>query len=475
MLNMYNQLKMWLRISLLFASAIATQAQTTQTPTIQWQRLIGSTSNSTIYQGRVARAGTGGFAAVYRSVIRLDESGAILWDRPIPPSPEYPGYSNWPAFIAAAPDGGFGILGYNQFKWFLARLDADGSVRWLKSFADNPASNALERLTFTGVIYSSDNGFLATAYSSYPRQGTNTRLYKFDDQGNNTIQAGLAVDNLNQSQPVTRANRVVQTKDGNYLLVGGSSDPALNYTSTAIGFVAKLDPQLKAIWKKYPAGRELDDVIISPYDNSAAIAVGSVTGTETRSLAISANGDITEGITLANRTSLTKSFLVAGANPTSHTIVDIVNERQGDFRLQTVVGQAQTWLQRVGGSAVETVTGIVAEADGIGTTTSTDGDVQGKTDTDAAVWLVKVGPLSNNVYSVKSGNWNDPNVWSCTCVPAAYHNVTINDPHVVLLDSTMPLAACLNLEVIGTFSMQGSAILINGVQIAVDTENIVTN
>lgn len=475
---MYNHLKVWFWISLLFVSAVATQAQTTQTPTIQWQRLLGSTSNSATYQGRIARAGTGGFAAIYRSVIRLDELGAIRWDRTIPSSPEYPGYSNWPAFIAATPDGGFGVLGYNQFKWFLARLEADGSVRWLKSFADNPASNALERLTFTGVIYTSDNGFLATAYSSYPRQGTNTRLYKFDDQGNNTIQAGLAVDNLNQSQPVTRANRVVQTQDGNYLLVGGSSDPALNYTSTAIGFVAKLDQQLKAIWKKYPAGRELDDVIISPYDNSVAIAVGSVTGTETRSLAISANGDITEGITLANRTSLTKSFLVAGANPTSHTIADVVNERQGDIRLQTVVDKSLAYQQKLGGSGVETVTGIVAGADGgylvIGTTTSTDGDVQGKTDTDAVVWVVKLGPVSNNVYSVKSGNWNDPTVWSCNCVPVAYHNVTVNDPHVVVLDSTMPMAICQNLEIIGTFSMQGGSLSINGTLLTLDDDNLVT-
>jgi hypothetical protein len=53
--------------------------------------------------------------------------------------------------------------------------------------------------------------------------------------------------------------------------------------------------------------------------------------------------------------------------------------------------------------------------------------------------------------------------------------VTINDPHVVVLGSAMPAAFCQDLEVIGTFSMQGSAITVNGVQIMVDTENIVTN
>lgn len=224
---------------LLIVSGTVIHAQTTQTPTIQWQRLLGTAYVD--YPARVVRASTSGFAVLYGNVIRLSESGDTIWERTIPESPEYPGRSNIVTFIATASDDGFGVLTYNEYKWSLVRLNADGSVRWLKSFENNPARNALARLTFTGLTYTIDGGFLATASSSYPRQGSYAILYKFDSAGNNTISARLNVDNLNQSQPVTKASRIVQATDGNYLLVGASSDPALNYTTTPIGWVVKLD------------------------------------------------------------------------------------------------------------------------------------------------------------------------------------------------------------------------------------------
>lgn len=463
----------WLRIWLLFISVTAAHAQTIQTPTVQWQRLLGSSRG--LYPKQAIRANNGGYAVVYSSVLRLSESGGTLWELKIPDSPDFPGYPNTPTFIAAVPDGGFGVLTYNQFKWSLARLNSDGTVRWIKSFADNTSSSSSSSRQFTGLIYMTDGGFLATADISYSRMGSSAELYKFDNTGVNTIKTAIGFPGGNNPRPTSSAKRIIQTIDENYLLVGAASGTS----STPSDWVAKLDPQLTVIWQKKLAGRGFEDVIISPYDNSAFIAVGSVTGTDTRSLTISANGDITDSSKIANRASFTSSFLIAGTNPTSHTIVDIVNERQGDIRLQTVVGQTLSYQQKLGGSGAETVTGAVAGSDGgfllIGTTTSTDGDIQGKTNTDAEVWLVKVGPVSNSVYSVKSGNWNDPSVWSCNCAPAAWQNVTINGPHTVRLDATMPAAACLNLEIIGTFSMQGSSITINGASVMLDDANVVTN
>ena len=76
--------------------------------------------------------------------------------------------------------------------------------------------------------------------------------------------------------------------------------------------------------------------------------------------------------------------------------------------------------------------------------------------------------------STKSGSWNDATVWSCGQLPTSLDNVTIMPTHTVLLDSGMPAAVCQNLEVLGTFSMQGSVITINGTQIAVDQENVTT-
>lgn len=41
----------------------------------------------------------------------------------------------------------------------------------------------------------------------------------------------------------------------------------------------------------------------------------------------------------------------------------------------------------------------------------------------------------NNIISVQSGNWNDPNTWSCDCIPTFTDNVTIKTPHVIELST----------------------------------------
>lgn len=50
----------------------------------------------------------------------------------------------------------------------------------------------------------------------------------------------------------------------------------------------------------------------------------------------------------------------------------------------------------------------------------------------------------NNLYSVKSGNWNDPTTWSCARVPLASDNVTIKAGHRVNL-SVGEVGQCRNL------------------------------
>ncbi len=78
------------------------------------------------------------------------------------------------------------------------------------------------------------------------------------------------------------------------------------------------------------------------------------------------------------------------------------------------------------------------------------------------------------MYTLRSGSWNDISVWSCGRVPTSVDNVTIGPAHTVLLDTGMPTAVCQNLEILGTFSMQGSAITVNGVRIVIDQENVTT-
>lgn len=77
-------------------------------------------------------------------------------------------------------------------------------------------------------------------------------------------------------------------------------------------------------------------------------------------------------------------------------------------------------------------------------------------------------------HTVRSGNWNDPSTWSCGQVPAELNDVVIEAAHSVVLDSTMPEATCRNLELLGTFSMQGSSIVVNGNRIVIDQDTVLT-
>lgn len=53
-------------------------------------------------------------------------------------------------------------------------------------------------------------------------------------------------------------------------------------------------------------------------------------------------------------------------------------------------------------------------------------------------------------------------------------NVIIRPAHTVLLTSTIAEPACLNLEILGTFSMQGSSIIINGNRLVINQDNGLT-
>lgn len=55
--------------------------------------------------------------------------------------------------------------------------------------------------------------------------------------------------------------------------------------------------------------------------------------------------------------------------------------------------------------------------------------------------------LTNYVYSVNSGNWNDVNNWSCNCIPQEGDNVLIKGGTKITLTATMGIQKCKNLTV----------------------------
>lgn len=72
--------------------------------------------------------------------------------------------------------------------------------------------------------------------------------------------------------------------------------------------------------------------------------------------------------------------------------------------------------------------------------------------------LVTINPPCLATNSLKSGNWEDPTLWSCGSVPDKTQDVKINTGHVVILNSAMGMQKCKNLtiEVGGLLQNKGS-------------------
>ncbi|GHB67548.1 hypothetical protein GCM10007390_21070 [Persicitalea jodogahamensis] len=104
-------------------------------------------------------------------------------------------------------------------------------------------------------------------------------------------------------------------------------------------------------------------------------------------------------------------------------------------------------------------------------------DTDGDGFNDLEEYLRNTVPTNANSFpliinSISSGDWNNPSTWSCSCIPTSADDVIINTAHTVLLDSTMSEAVCRNLELLGTFSIQGGSLIINGNRTFVDQNNV---
>ena len=383
----------WLAVMCLVSVGLSAQGQA---PVIQWQRVFETGSSA-----KVVKAYNGGYGlTISGQVVRLSESGNTIWQTHFPySSDQLESASNQRASaIVALPDGGFGVLLEGKYQWSLARLDAAGSVVWMKPFvevANEGGASATRKVT--GLIRSIEGGFVVIGNTQFNRNGTRTDLYKFDADGNNTTTVQVA-DN-DDIRPVSVGNQIIQTTDGNYFMVGYAYSTA---QLRSLGWAVKLNAQLQITWQnRYDYISSFTDVIPNPYSNQGYIAVGingNGLGTSTLYLNPDGNGDNTSG-TYRPSVSNSTPLIVSNKNG-SHEVLDEATQNSGDLRLASFSFTNQLgWTKTFGGSSVEKVTGIITTNDGgyliVGTTTSTDGDVQGKSTNSLATWVVKVGnPLA---------------------------------------------------------------------------------
>ncbi len=69
--------------------------------------------------------------------------------------------------------------------------------------------------------------------------------------------------------------------------------------------------------------------------------------------------------------------------------------------------------------------------------------------------IQQVASQISSIKSVKSGNWNDPTIWDCNCVPLDTYNITINTGHTVTLANNVG-ARNLNVSAGGSLDLSAS-------------------
>jgi hypothetical protein len=193
-----------------------------------WQTDYNKGNKSSVYDIELASSsGNNGYVivgqlypvfSIYDSgilVTRIGEGGNIIWTKSFfdPNGSSFQGgYS-----IKRLNDGGYIITGYYEAngndKLFGLKLDSGGLVLWSKYY-DSPC------LTYgTGVIETSDNGYLFTGYSvNYSPPGKDAIMIKTDYNGVPQWSRGYG------SHRYEEAYSVVQTNDGGYAFCGYEAD-----------------------------------------------------------------------------------------------------------------------------------------------------------------------------------------------------------------------------------------------------------
>ncbi|GAB3809575.1 hypothetical protein GCM10028819_51800 [Spirosoma humi] len=397
-------------------------------------------------------------------VFKLDANGGKVWEKTFNASSSLE-YST--QTVTVDKEGNYVVAGWVKkpgnaglglYDIWVIKLDSAGNLIWEKTFggSSNEQPSSIISLPEGGYVIAgytaSQDGDVTPTYA-----GFNCWIVKIDSNGNKVWQKtyGGSYDD--------RAMSIARTFDGNFVVSGRTSSgdgdvkgyhgtiPPV-YGNTFFGFhdfwVLKLDKDGQLIWQKALGGFN-DDVSasIAVTDQDEYVVAGSIE---------SADGDVT------------------GYHPPADAYV-----RRTDYWVIKLSSSGTLiWQKALGGSKGEDATAVLSTTDGgcivVGAAESANGDVainRGYSD----AWIVRLnGPTLLTCTSLTTGSWNASSTWSCGRLPTALDDVVIQPEHTVLLDSGMAEAVCRNLEILGTFSMQGSSILINGTRITIDQDNVLT-
>ena len=424
---------MWLALVWLLGVVLTAQAQTSQPPVIEWQQVVEA-NRGPVISPRVAKAGDGGYVvSAGAELVRLSAAGDVNWRSNLREviglrDLDGTGYRVTAEDVAPAQGGGFVTLittGLDDQSggFTIAQVDANGTRIWSTPVESNQRRN--ERFFGVSVIPTADGGFFTVGTHTKTLFYQFVTLNKFDGSGNRHWGKEVSFPypaEASDGPGYTEPSRGISLSDGNFLLVGKTQRPRES-VSDARGWAAKVDGQGNVIWqKRYGERASLDDVTVNPYFNGSFIASGvnNLNSNATNTLNIGPDGDSGGGYIQSSRVVGSQSGITAGpaknGAPAFHTMLDAVSQNGRDFQLTNLALSDQfVWTKTLGGSGIDIPQSVTITDDGgyivVGTTTSTDGDVQGKSGNSVATWIVKlknVAPanaltLSQPAYNCQTG------------------------------------------------------------------------
>lgn len=393
-------------ISFAFILSFLVIAQTS--PSIEWQKSFGGSSNDYAYSIQQA---TDGYITVGRSasndgdvsghygttsyhdawIVKLNNNGGIQWQKSI-------GGSNYDEAwsVQRTTDGGYIIAGdsasndgnvtvnHGSYDYWVVKLDNNGNIQWQKSFGGSSVDIAysVQQTTDGGYIvagnsFSNDGDVIGhhgtTAYGDF-------WILKLNSSGNIQWQKTLGGSHYDQ------ATSIQQTTDAGYIIAGSSwstdGDVTNNHGSWDY-WVVKLDSSGNLQWQKSLGG--------SDYDNAQSVQQTTDGGYIIAGQSRSTDGDI------------------SGHHGGSDNFDAWIVKLNGNGNLQ--------WQKSLGGSRDDGVV-IRQTTDGgyiaAGASKSNDGDVSGHYGTSNYydIWVVKLSANGIIQWQKSIGGSNDDGAYS---------------------------------------------------------------
>lgn len=346
-------------------------------------------------------------------VLKYNAENELQWQKTFGGSADERGNS-----IIQTQDGGFAILGFSfsndgdvtenaglQDFW-LAKLDANGTISWQKSFGYQGADSGFS------VIQTSDEGYFISGVldvTASGGQGNSSRSSATLHAGGDYWALKLDASGTIEWSKYFGGNftdtprGIIQTEDNGFI-IAGSSDSNDTDISNNIGtydfWVLRISPTGNLIWEKSFGGTQIDEARAIAKSNDGNYLIAG----DTRSndidvsnnkgaadlwlIKISPEGNLIWEKTIGGTNfdvarsivkSQTNGFILAGSSRSSDKDVSI-NKGQNDAWILKVDDNGNLlWETTIGGSNIDFAYSVAELNDGsvvaVGDSTSSDGDI----------------------------------------------------------------------------------------------------